>query len=438
MEFGLERIEGLLQHIGRPHDRLRAIHVAGTNGKGSVCAFVAQVLLQAGYSVGRFNSPHLVSPNDTIQINGQPISLDLYTSTMAQMTQRDQQHGVGASSFEQLVAAAFYLFDQHNLDFVVVEVGLGGLLDATNVLTAPVMTIITMLGFDHVAILGGTMPEIAAAKGGIIKPFCPLVVAPQPDPIATQSLVTLAQERKAPYFLMEQARVTMDTTAPSCSDNSIDQRFHLEGSPPSGPVSIDYAVRLQGDYQKENSATAMVALLWLRQLGVVAVDDATLYQGMLQTRWPGRLDWFPLTDPSLCFDQILVDGAHNDSACLALRAYVDQTMCRLARSRVLWIIGITQGKTVDAMISTLAAKDDCILTVPFSQPESMPWISCVDPQVLADTANTHSPPRAVAHASLANALASASNIYTPGKDLVVLCGSLYLVADLYRLFPSLS
>ncbi|KAI8059870.1 Mur ligase [Gongronella butleri] len=445
MEFGLERITTLLQHLGAPHERLRAIHVAGTNGKGSVCAFMAQTLIQAGYKVGTFNSPHLLSPNDTIRIQGTAIDKDTYERTMQKVVACDKEHAVGASSFERLVAAAYFTFDKHSLDFVVVEVGLGGLLDATNVLPAPVMTVITLLGLDHVAILGNTLTEIARAKAGIIKRNCPVVIAPQPDHAVVDVIRAIAREKNAPCVILPpNVAIKLDESMPAASDHVYAQYFRLQHMAKDATSNgndavianfdLDYGVMLQGDYQGDNSATAMTALLWMRQRGVFEADDATLQQGMLRTRWPGRLDWVRLPKRlNLAFDTILVDGAHNDSACEALRAYVDQCLQRnTSVKRVIWLIGITQGKSFQGMLATLVRPGDTVLTVPFSQPEGMPWVQCIDPTELAQSArenNVH----VDAHQTLNDALVRAGRDFDPIHDMVVMCGSLYLAADLYRL-----
>lgn len=454
MEFGLERIYRLLDCLDKPHEKLSVIHVAGTNGKGSVCAYMTSVLLQAGYKVGRFNSPHLIAPHDSVQINGNAVDAELFETASKLVTAVSNNNRIGASSFEILVGAALWLFVKEQetlgLDFVVLEVGLGGLLDATNVFTSPVMTVITSIGMDHMGVLGNTIEEIACAKAGIMKRGCPVVIAPQAEVKAETTLVDCARALEISCVVMEPGIPAVDTATHRVDRRdylTTGQRIRLQHNPedrtkgtalPS--MDVDYTVALQGDYQLENSATAVMALEWLAHLGVIKLTKDSLQKGMALTRWPGRLDWINTDSLSavptdkLSFPKILVDGAHNPPACLELRRYVNQTLLRHQLRRTIWIIGVTTGKSLNDMLPTLVQNDDVILTVPFSQPQDMPWIQCVDPVTLAHHADyTDGQKEALPQISLQDALASANSLYCPETDLVVLCGSLYLVADLYRL-----
>ncbi|KAI8089597.1 Mur ligase [Halteromyces radiatus] len=451
MEFGLERMQKLLCHLGNPQDQVKVIHVAGTNGKGSVCAYMTSVLLQAGYKVGRFNSPHLIAPHDSIQINGKPVDPNVFETTMERTRKISQDTLVNATSFEVLVGTALWLFvhppeEENGLDFIVVEVGLGGLLDATNVFRSPIMTIITSIGMDHMGILGNTIAEIARAKAGIMKPGCPVVIAPQSEQQAETSLVHYARELDISCVVMVPAIADDDITTIVTTG---EQHLHLQLEPKDvikgstlPPLDIHYTVELQGDYQRENSATAIMALKWLAHSGHIRLDTTTLQQGMTRTSWPGRLDWVNTTCllPHLPFTTLLVDGAHNPPACQELRRYIDSILQQQQRTRVIWLIGITKGKSVSDMLQVLTHQDDLILTVPFSQPQDMSWIECVDPVDLAqhvndyyDDSNEQSRTKALPQQSLSDALTMAGSLFRPDSDLVVLCGSLYLVADLYRL-----
>jgi folylpolyglutamate synthase/dihydrofolate synthase len=453
MEFGLDRIYRLLDYLDKPQEKLSVIHVAGTNGKGSVCAYMTSVLLQAGYKVGRFNSPHLIAPHDSVQINGNAVDSELFETASKFVTTVSNNNNVGASSFEILVGAALWLFvkeqETHGLDFVVLEVGLGGLLDATNVFTSPVMTVITSIGMDHMGVLGNTIEEIACAKAGIMKKGCPVVIAPQAEVKAETTLIDCACALEISCVVMVPGIAAVETVTHRADGGdrlTTGQRIHLQHNPkdrtkgtvlPS--VDVDYMVALHGDYQRENSATAVMALEWLTHTGVIKLTKDSLQKGMANTRWPGRLDWVNTdslsTDSSdkLSFPKLLVDGAHNPPACLELRRYVNQTLHYHQLRRTIWIIGVTTGKSLNDMLPTLVQNDDLILTVPFSQPEGMPWIHCVDPVALAQHADyAENQKEALPQVSLQDALVSVSSLYRPDTDLVVLCGSLYLVADLYR------
>ncbi|KAI8332142.1 Mur ligase [Chlamydoabsidia padenii] len=443
MDFGLDRIYKLLEHLGNPHEKLSVIHVAGTNGKGSVCAYITRVLLQAGYKVGRFNSPHLIAPHDSVQINGDAVNANLFEESSQAVITINNNHHVGASSFEILVGTALSLFVKHQesqgLDFVVVEVGLGGLLDATNVFPSPVMTVITSIGMDHMGVLGNSIGEIAGAKAGIMKKGCPVVIAPQAEPMAETTLVDCARALDISCVVMVPGSATNQLGGDHLTGG---QQIHLEHTPKDITkgtalplINVDYTVALQGDYQRENSATAVMALEWMTHLGLVTVSKDILQKGMANTRWPGRLDWIDTTlvSTTTTFPRLLVDGAHNPPACRELRRYVNQVLDRHRLDRVIWIIGVTTGKSLNDMLPTLIRDNDVILTVPFSQPEGMPWIQCVDPVTLAQHADyAENQKQALPQVSLQDALLAASSLYHQETDLVVLCGSLYLVADLYR------
>ena len=408
MNFGLERIHQLLNALDRPDERTKIIHVAGTNGKGSVCAYVSSVLLTCGYTVGRFNSPHLLEPRDSINVNGEAVSAATYLEAMSHINQLNQD--IGASSFECLVGAAFYVFDQAKVDFVVLEVGLGGLLDATNAIRTPVITAITSIGMDHAAILGNTIEAIALAKAGIMKPNCPVMIAPQDSSSALNTLIGHAQETNAPYRVVHPAAYTENGQLQLVIDNT----------------DYTYSIQLCGDYQRMNSATAIYALHQLHALDHIKLDTEKLKQGMKNTRWPGRLDW--ITSKALNkfkMEQLLVDGAHNLPAVIALRTYINT----LSKSRIIWIIGTTEGKDIREMMHTLIQEKDIVFAVSFSQPEGMPWIKSTSPE---DIINQVSTSNATACFDLEQALTKAGKLRQK-DDLVVLCGSLYLVADVYRL-----
>ncbi|KAG0175502.1 hypothetical protein DFQ28_000075 [Apophysomyces sp. BC1034] len=420
IDLGLERIHRLLAAVGDPHKRLKVVHVAGTNGKGSVCAYIASVLQHHGLRVGRFNSPHLLEPRDSIQIDGEPVDQSKFEHACAYIKEMNAQHLLDATMFECLVASALWLLDQARVDVAVIEVGLGGDEDATNVFEQPLMTIITAIGWDHAGMLGGSILSIARAKAGIMKEGCPVVIAPQDDePQALKLLVRQAEDLGAPCVV---AKAATASKGGLCLDQQVDEDRHIQ---------YDYTIGLHGDYQRANSATAVVALDWLSRRGTFRLDREQFQQGMAQTRWPGRLDWVAhrSLDP---LPEILVDGAHNPPATRALREYIDQVTTQRGLGRVLWIIGATAGKDVNSILSHLLRPTDIVFSVPFSQPAGMSWIQSIPTQEIADQAKTMAA-QAQACSTLTNALKNAGAMYRPDQDLVVLCGSLYLVADLYRL-----
>ncbi|KAI8989981.1 Mur ligase [Pilobolus umbonatus] len=408
MDFGLNRINSLLDILDRPDERLKIIHVAGTNGKGSVCAYISSVLLECGYRVGRFNSPHLVEPRDSININSEAISQTQYDEAVDYVSKLNRTHNIKATSFEQLVAVALDVFDKANMEFAVLEVGLGGLMDATNAIRHPVMTVITTIGLDHANILGNTLTEIAKAKGGIMKTRCPAVISSQEESNVLKVLTDHATLLQAPYKLSYPAQSNGQLYKVSMDDGSI----------------YEYSVQLLGDYQRINSSTAITALDWMSRLHLIEMNNKQLIEGMKKTKWPGRLEWIKLNQEKYGLDCLLADGAHNPQAASALRDYIDS----LSPKRVIWIMASTLGKDIDAMIRQLLHANDILLAVPFTQPIGMPWITCIDPVDIIH----HSKTECYAYPTLYEAITKAGQMATEG-DRVVLCGSLYLVADLYRL-----
>lgn len=423
MDLGLERIQTLLRALNRPQDTFKVIHVAGTNGKGSVCAYMTSVLRQAGLSVGRFNSPHFLEPHDSIYVNDSPVSKQEYEATCAYVGKINNEQDISATSFEQLVATALCLFRDHQVEWIVIEVGLGGALDATNIFETPKMTIITSIGMDHAAVLGGTIQSIAAAKAGIMKSTCPVVIAPQNEPHALDTLIDHAKKVNAPFRIARAATWVKGASSSSTLTCRLDDTTTAKGT-------IEYSISLRGDYQRENSATAVMALLWLQENGDISFTMDMLQAGMARTRWPGRLDYIaiPMFEGQP-LPPMLVDGAHNIPAAKALRQYIDD----LDPTRVLWLLGVTAGKDLSEMLSVLLRPDDTVLAVPFSQPQGMPWIHSTPPHEVCEHAmEIVSDARPLESVKAALKMIPSLESYS----LVVLCGSLYLVADFYRLLEN--
>ncbi|CDH52848.1 folylpolyglutamate synthase [Lichtheimia corymbifera JMRC:FSU:9682] len=423
MDLGLERIQTLLRALNRPQDTFKVIHVAGTNGKGSVCAYMTSVLRQAGLSVGRFNSPHFLEPHDSIYVNDSPVSKQEYEATCAYVSKINNEQDISATSFEQLVATALCLFRDHQVEWIVIEVGLGGALDATNIFETPKMTIITSIGMDHAAVLGGTIQSIAAAKAGIMKSTCPVVIAPQNEPHALDTLIDHAKKVNAPFRIARAATWVKGASSSSTLTCRLDDTTTAKGT-------IEYSISLRGDYQRENSATAVMALLWLQENGDISFTMDMLQAGMARTRWPGRLDYIatPMFEGQP-LPPMLVDGAHNIPAAKALRQYIDD----LDPTRVLWLLGVTAGKDLSEMLSVLLRPDDTVLAAPFSQPQGMPWIHSTPPHEVCEHAmEIVSDARPLESVQAALKMIPSLESYS----LVVLCGSLYLVADFYRLLEN--
>jgi folylpolyglutamate synthase/dihydrofolate synthase len=439
MELGLERIHNLLKALGNPEKQLKAIHVAGTNGKGSVCAYIASILSLAGFKVGRYNSPHFLEPTDAIKICGENISKSEYEKLCDRVATVDKENRFGASTFELSTAAALLWFYESCVDFAVIEVGLGGALDATNVFNSPAVSVITPIGMDHAGILGNSIEEIATAKAGIMKAKCPVVISPQSEDAAMDVLVRRANELGCPMIL--------SPTAAWCSKAKDRGWATLTVRFPDNAVDTTYQIRipLYGDHQRVNAATAVCAIHMLKHTlpdPGSKITMQSIQDGMASTRWPGRLDLLtkeqhPWLKTVYGIDEMFVDGAHNPPAAKALREFVDQQLKIRHLHKVHWILASTQGKDIMELLNILLRPEDSVYTTVFTQPENMPWIHSMEPSEIKGIAAAAVTGNCTTHVSLNDALHAVGQA-DHSDELIVLCGSLYLVADLYRLHRQVS
>ena len=398
IHLGLERIQQLLNALGNPHQQIPIIHVAGTNGKGSVCAFLLSILQSAGYRVGRYTSPHLLDWRERITINGEWISNQDLLEALEQVKQAIAPE-FPPTQFEVITAAMWWYFahqkSQQNLDIAIIETGLGGRLDATNVCDRPLICAITSIGLDHCQQLGSTLSAIATEKAGIIKPKCPVVIA-ENDPDAIAALQAKSTACDAPLTLVNAATRT-DTGA-------IWQDFA-------------YPLPLLGNHQLINSAIAIAVVQSLRTQGWQISDDG-LRTGMANTEWAGRLQWieFNLNGKPR---KILIDGAHNVAAAQYLRQFVDQSF---PNQRKLWVIGILNTKDQSGILQALLHPNDLLYPVPVPNPAT------TSPQALAKIASAILKTEPQAYDDLQLGLKAAFDDLR-SHDIVILCGSLYLVGE---------
>ncbi len=297
---GLERMEHMLARLGHPERRLKFIHVAGTNGKGSTCAFLTKVLLKAGYDVGMFTSPYMERFTSRIQYNGQDIPDAVVlriTNELKPIYEELAAGELGAPTMFEVctMLAILYYATEAYPDYVVWETGMGGRLDCTNVVM-PIVSVITNVGHDHVDVLGEDLKAIAGEKAGIIKPGVPVISAvDQPE------VVTIIEEEsksnKAKLYLKDREYTISDTVV---QEN--EQRFSFTG--PYRKIS-DARISLNGLHQIDNAAVAMMTLEVLRQFYALVVDDDILLEGFAETSWPGRMELLQQQP------RLLVDGAHN-------------------------------------------------------------------------------------------------------------------------------
>ena len=290
VNLGLERIEKLLEDLDNPQDKVPIIHVAGTNGKGSVCAYLSSILTESGYRVGRYTSPHLVDWTERIYLNEQPIASEDLVLLLQDIQAAIAPDGESPTQFEVITAAAWLYFARSQVDIAIVEVGLGGRLDATNVTDTSLVSIITSLSREHWQRLGPTIADIAREKAGVLKANCPAVVGQLPSD-AKKVVVTKAKELNCPVTWVKPAKVV--------------QIHQTKDANWAKYENLEYPLPLLGDVQLSNSALAIAAIKILQQQGW-KIPELAIQTGMNKTKWLGRLQWSVWQDYP-----ILIDGAHN-------------------------------------------------------------------------------------------------------------------------------
>lgn len=375
---GLDAIRAACSGMGNPQDGLSVIHVAGTNGKGAVCALIDSALRAAGFRTGRYTSPHLVSLNERFFLDGAPVSYDRLNAAFASVK------GVGSLTyFELLTATAFELYGRERVDYVVLETGLGGRFDATNIVESPRLSVITRIGLDHCDWLGHTIAEIAAEKGGIIKTGVPCVLGAMPEE-ARRVLESIAASQG-----------TRCICAPSAD------------SADAGLAAALKSLSLGGNFNRENAATAYAAL---KEIGI---GDEAIRRGFASVVWPGRYQRVVKGGR-----RFLVDGAHNPPAMRALADSLKRE--RLSPGRFPFagrvVCGFCGDKDVSASLRILREVADVGFAVPIRNPRSLP------PERTAELMRGAGFAEACAFNSLAEALECA-------QDGTLVCGSLFLAGE---------
>jgi dihydrofolate synthase/folylpolyglutamate synthase len=404
----LSRVSRLLALLGDPHRAFCAVHIAGTKGKGSAAAMTESVLRIAGFRTGLYTSPHLHTFRERIRVNG----LLLCREELVSLVERCQtaiESVEGITTFEVITALGFLQFAEQNVEWAVVETGLGGRLDATNVIS-PQVTAITTLSYDHTYLLGDTLALIAAEKAGIIKQGVPLVCAPQP-PDALHVIEDVCRDRGA-----EMALVGRDWHWEKLASDLSGQWLRVWESTDRGVLSDwkNLHIPLLGDHQLLNSTMAVALIKTLRRRGVDIPPDS-VRQGLSAVRWPGRLEILRRRP------FVLADGAHNaDSISKLTVALVD----KFPHDRLLVIFGASEDKDIQAMLEALVPASDVLITTRARHPRA------ANPQDLArQTASLLRPGQVVTVShSVAGAVEQALDWAQPG-DLICGTGSLFVAAE---------
>ena len=367
---GLERTKKLAAALGNPQNFYRTIHVTGTNGKGSVCAMLAEMLKAQGLKVGLFTSPHLESYCERIQINRENISEDDFTD----MIFRVKDSNIDATHFETLTLAAFLYFKIQKVDVAVVEVGLGGTFDSTNIIT-PELCIITTVALDHENILGD-LNGIARNKAGIIRPNVPTITGVNGEPL--KIIRAVAKEKNSPLYEVNSQQLTANS----------------------------YQLNLRGEYQKFNAAIAIKAA------EVLGLDKTAIAAGLANVKWAGRFE---------VIGNVVIDGAHNPHGAAALRESLDKNF---PRGKRIWLFGVLKDKNFDAMIKILFRADDFVIVT------KVPSERAAEPETLCEILRR----RGVNCVAVEDNFAAVERLKNSGGDVKIIAGSLYLIGAVRKFF----
>jgi dihydrofolate synthase/folylpolyglutamate synthase len=416
-KFDLENITVLAERLGRPDCAYPSVHIAGTNGKGSTAAFLESILRHSGFRTGLNTSPHLEKINERLRINGEEISDDAFAETFTRIhVLIEELLAAGKlrahpTYFECVTAMAFEYFARERVDFGVFEVGLGGRLDATNIIS-PAVSVITRIDFDHESFLGHSLREIAAEKAGILKPGVPVVLAEQ-RPEAREVILARAEQLGCSVI---------ETTQAFCIDRESMQNGSARArvTETASATSFEIAPSLPGHFQLQNALAAVAAARLLNARGIRISDDA-IVQGVASAVWPGRLEKLQSRP------DVYLDGAHNPSAARELAIFLHQNFA----GRKIWLLyAALRDKAVDevaGLLFPLAAE------VIFTEPRTSRAVSA---RQLAEIAGHHAVRFSLipdAERALDHALANAAP-----DDAIFITGSLYLVGQLRHYWKSRS
>ena len=379
-KLGLENIKQLLSKLDNPQDNLKYIHVAGTNGKGSVCAILSSILKEAGYKVGMFTSPHLKRFTERILINGKEIEEEKLNN----LIEKIRVHHTTQTFFEVTTAIAFQYFKEENVDFVVLEVGLGGRLDATNVIT-PLISIITNISLEHTQVLGETEEEIAYEKAGIIKKSIPVITLAKDN--ALKTIKEIAKKNNSKLFIPKKYHKTND-------------HFNINSYK-------NLKLNLKGDFQLENTSIALKAIDLLKE--TYSISDEAIKTGLNHIYWPGRFEFIE--------KNILVDCAHNPEGIKTFAKEISKI--RKNYEKVISVTGILKDKDKKSMVEELSSFSDYIIftrpnTKRAEEPGELQKFTTIKNEIVLQ---------------VKEALKKAKKVANP-NDLIIVAGSIYTIGEI--------
>lgn len=411
MVLGLDRMEELLRRLGNPQDDLKVIHVAGTNGKGSVSKYLEEGLSACGYKMGLYTSPYIETFNERIRYDGADISdedLEYYGQKVVSAAEAMVVDGLDSpTEFEVVTAIAFLYFADRQADITILEVGLGGIGDSTNVVKSPLASVITSISYDHMAQLGSSLAEIAVNKAGIIKTGCP-VIANVPQRDAAKIIARKAYAMGSRLYDISGIRAAVSDETP------FSQKVSMELYEKS---YSDVEISMVGRHQAENLKTALATLEILRKSGAVKLDREALYEGLKRARQPGRFEVIS-EDPL-----VIIDGAHNEAGAQALQETMAQ---HFAGKKILLVAGILADKEIDSIVKFLTKITDHIIVTEPDNPRKL----------AAEKLAGHVADFGVAAEAVSDVEAAVHRAkeLADGYDVILFAGSLYLIGDVRRLW----
>lgn len=411
MVLGLDRMEELLRRLGNPQDDLKVIHVAGTNGKGSVSKYLEEGLSACGYKMGLYTSPYIETFNERIRYDGADISdedLEYYGQKVVSAAEAMVADGLDSpTEFEVVTAIAFLYFADRQADITILEVGLGGIGDSTNVVKSPLASVITSISYDHMTQLGSSLAEIAVNKAGIIKTGCP-VIANVPQRDAAKIIARKAYAMGSRLYDISGIRAAVSDETP------FSQKVSMELYEKS---YSDVEISMVGRHQAENLKTALATLEILRKSGAVKLDREALYEGLKRARQPGRFEVIS-EDPL-----VIIDGAHNEAGAQALQETMAQ---HFAGKKILLVAGILADKEIDSIVKFLTKITDHIIVTEPDNPRKL----------AAEKLAEHVADFGVAAEVVSDVEAAVHRAkeLADGYDVILFAGSLYLIGDVRRLW----
>ena len=409
---GLESIERLLEKIDNPHERLKFIHIGGTNGKGSNASYIGSMLKAANYVVGSFISPYLEKMNERFQINSIEMSdedLIIYTEIIKRACDEIVAAGFPhPTSFEIVTAMGMRYFADTNCDYVVLEVGIGGRSDCTNIISTPVAAVITTIGMDHMDVLGNTLPAIAWEKAGIIKSGGLAFTFTHSEDV-DQVISAEAVEKNAELFYLDENNIKV---------NSIDAFGANFDFTFSDEVISDVQINLVGQHQVKNASLSLMTILELRARNIIEISDEEIRRGLAETRWPGR---FEVLDRDPLF---VIDGAHNIEGIEALT----NSIKLFDYDRLILGISILHDKEYEKMLGTVASvADEIIIT-------EVDYSRRTKAEDMAEVIGKFNPNYTI-EKNIPKAIDLALEKAGP-NDLILFAGSLYLIGDIRRIYKN--